>query len=86
MSQTGGRPRLATIIVGKVVINNSSMMRGFVSATYAATCLAREGRRVSSADERAISWTSTQEKATMTIARMQVDTANHTEKVRMIRT
>ncbi len=33
MSQTGGRPRSATIIVGTVVTRRSSMILGFVSAT-----------------------------------------------------
>ena len=33
ISQTGGRPRLATIMVGSVVMSRSSMMRGLVSAT-----------------------------------------------------
>ena len=32
-SQRGGRPRLATTIVGRVVTSRSSMMRGLVSAT-----------------------------------------------------
>ena len=33
MSQIGGSPRWATTMVGSVVTSNSSMMRGFVSAT-----------------------------------------------------
>ena len=33
ISQTGGRPRWATIMVGSVVISSSSMIRGLVSAT-----------------------------------------------------
>ncbi len=33
ISQTGGRPRCATTMVGKVVTNSSSMMRGLVRAT-----------------------------------------------------
>ena len=35
ISQIEGKPRFATIIVGTVVMSNSSMMRGFVRATYA---------------------------------------------------
>jgi hypothetical protein len=34
MSQSDGIPRSATIIVGTVVTRSSSMIRGFVSATY----------------------------------------------------
>ena len=37
ISQADGRPACATIIVGTVVTSSSSMMRGFVSATYAPT-------------------------------------------------
>ncbi len=33
MSHTGGRPRWATIMVGRVVISSSSMIRGLVNAT-----------------------------------------------------
>ncbi len=36
ISQSDGSPRSATIIVGTVVTRSSSMIRGFVSATYAA--------------------------------------------------
>ena len=39
MSQIDGRPRCATIITGTVSINNSSMIRGLVSATYAPIAL-----------------------------------------------
>ena len=37
ISQGEGRPRSATIIVGTVVTSRSSMILGFVRATYAAT-------------------------------------------------
>ena len=37
MSQIGGIPFAATIMVGTVVTSRSSMIRGLVSATYAAT-------------------------------------------------
>ena len=50
MSQTDGSPRSATIIVGTVVTSRSSMIRGFVKATYAAI-RARDESRV--ADTRA---------------------------------
>jgi hypothetical protein len=62
------------------------MMRGFVSATYAPICEAKEGRWVSPTDVSVMGRTSTQEKAIMTIARMHVEAANHVAKIRMIRT
>ncbi len=46
ISQTGGIPRSATIIVGTVVTSSNSMMRGLVSATYPATRVRRGGRIV----------------------------------------
>jgi hypothetical protein len=59
-------------------------MRGLVSATYAPTLSASDRRRVNSTDLSAISRTSTQENAIMTIASMQVEVASQTAKTRMI--
>ena len=42
---SGGRPRAASIIVGTVVTSSSSMIRGLVSATYAATTPPARGLR-----------------------------------------
>jgi hypothetical protein len=61
-------------------------MRGLVSARYAPRRELSESGCDNSNEESAISWISIQEKAIITNAKMHVEVANHTAKMRMIRT
>src|SRR5438445_11646739 len=53
ISQPDGHPRAASIIVGTVVTTSNTMIRGFVSATYARMVFARPVRSGTTSSARA---------------------------------